>query len=948
MRNLLVLSLCAYGCGGAPPGEPSLGGSAKFASAIPTKNQALTGTPFFVPLQIQPDPTLRLSGDASEAYAIMDGVRTQRTGQTLRVALQRLPTGMVSVQHAPKHLGGGYFFRTQNILFRSDTWLGDLKIFATLPSGVRAVWFGFDAVMVQGESLTSYDPQTGAANPPRGLPRSPLTQGMVAFNALQGVALADGLGLMSTQDGGQTWLKVHTSLHPTSLMDVDGHARVVLPPDEGGKSLEVLPTGELVAPVAEQEVTRPVLESLYRDAVESGWPLEGGLVLMLRGGTLQRFNPKTGELEVVGPSVTAAPRCGPMPLRVRGKDTVGFVCPAAGPSTELLAYDGRSVEPVLRIQGARTVIPSSRGLFVMRGDCETGKAANRYCVYGNDEKLRTLDVQGDASNEQVIPLLGGGIALVTPPQGGLRSARVTWVGKGATKTLPLNFPPLRDDVLGVLERGVWVSGFEEREAGHVGGWVELAGHWVGIEIAPSGEVKVGTLLSDSRMTTVSGRFGFHWSSKQRAFQTMDGGLTWKALDVPDAVQGSARGHVCSAVGSVGDGWVRMGWGDAPSMQPKVSVSAPPALASVRLQCEPRSTVVSSAGAQRIDDEDGPPKAPRLQGFAPPPLRPDMTVASSDVYSVSERFSRAAPLGRLTAWVPKDGDWATQGMLRIQWLSPFEDSTHVRSSATMRLPAALKDVVAQRGATAHIVGDSRMVVSEDSEHALFSSRSWQRRDRRVFALSRGQVAQEILREDGGLFDEVDAAVFYEGRWFLGLTEDYETRVFVVDGGTARRVTSLPRVGAPPASMHLVQSLHEGGVILGLEVVQRTTNGLEEWVFPPGAAAGRVSLPMVGLRACKGDSDSLPFRTELALPFNIEVTDTRGVLRGTANTAIARVRLGEGLSPCVERIASTLDAGLGAWTAPSAPQSGAPNKGDEVMMVGGLDGSRRTFACRTVAH
>jgi hypothetical protein len=218
--------------------------------------------------------------------------------------------------------------------------------------------------------------------------------------------------------------------------------------------------------------------------------------------------------------------------------------------------------------------------------------------------------------------------------------------------------------------------------------------------------------------------------------------------------------------------------------------------------------------------------------------------------------------------------------------------------------------------------------------LLSSRSYSRmgRERRVFALSRGQVAQEVVREDGVPLDEMDAAVFHEGRWHIALTEGDGTKLFIVDAGIARLVRTLARAGTPPAPLTLVRNVVDGGVQLALD----------NWVFANDLREAPVQIgSSTALRLCQNDTEAYPYRSEQALPYNVEVRDGKGASKGVVHTIAARLRHAPGKEACVERLSGLFDTELGTWST-SAPIVPSGRK-YSVTLIGVADDRRHVLKC-----
>jgi hypothetical protein len=989
----IVMAACGSTLQNAASSLPAV--QKRFASVVlpsATKLGASSAAPpaLYIPIASATSTAASWSGGSSLGLedsgnlSIVNGVRTTNENAQFRASPFRLPPGVISIVRGPAHLGGGYFYRTLGAVYRSETWLSEPAQIAALTSPQTTLFFGTDSVVLQGATTRAIDARTGQERSLASFPSGPAVSALIAFDEQRALALSDGLGLQTTRDGGKHWTTVAMPFSIQQLTQSGGKVFASAVAGSAGANrdqgatatVELTPEGEIVQMNAPRPKTANAESeknlALYSAAIKYGYPLADGTMLMLRNGALIRFDPETGRAVPIETNVPTNSECHPFPLKHNKVQTVGFACSdSRAGATTLWAYDGAAISVLSRFAGMRTVLSSSSGMFAVKGACASEKIGQSYCVYGPDEKLRELEIQGDTESVRIVALQNGQTLLVSPPKGTLQNTRITLLSNGKASTVAVSFSALRADVMRILEKGTWLDGFEERAPGKVGGWVEHNGLYVGLEIDSAGEAKVGQVLADAGVSAVSGRYGLHWSSVRRGFQTTDGGLNWTAIEQPDSVNAPSsnganglRGeHVCSASGCMGEGWIRVGWGEpkAATQPATATPPAPPSLTSSgRLRCEPLALPAIARtipGKPKGDDEDDRPrdhKRSEFHGRAMPKLRPEWNVATSELYAPQERYSRSAPLGRLVAWTPKDGDWATQASFVVQWLSPFEDSSHVRTSAVSKLPSSLKDLVVQRNAMSAIIGDTRISVSEDSDHALLTSRSWTRRNRVVFTVSKQQTFEEVRREDGEDFDEIEASVFHEGRWFVAVTESDETKLFVIETGVAKLVSRAPRNGVTRLPVRLAKLHESGNVLFALEAPARGSEGTEQWLLqssltntPPVALAPKAqAFGVLGsLNVCKSTMKAYAYdgMTESSLPYNLEIVDAQDKLQGTAHTLSAHVQLSKTNAPCIARLSGTLDSGLASWAEAARSQGSSPPLKDSVILVGAADGMRRSLRC-----
>ena len=193
--------------------------------------------------------------------------------------------------------------------------------------------------------------------------------------------------------------------------------------------------------------------------------------------------------------------------------------------------------------------------------------------------------------ERAVALADGRFVIVSPPQGEPRR-RPTHGGrlpsavgdKQGRELMATSVPILsvrrpRRATARVLDVGVWLDGFEERRPGVLGGWIEAAGTMVGLEICARWiGARGGRWSKRPGCRWSSGRYGLGWTSARTAFETIDGGMTWRSVDVPQPLKPprEVESRACGPIGcGTAAGWIRIGWGGETESDPGIALPPPP-------------------------------------------------------------------------------------------------------------------------------------------------------------------------------------------------------------------------------------------------------------------------------------------------------------------------------------------------------------------------------------
>lgn len=697
-------------------------------------------------------------------------------------------------------------------------------------------------------------------------------------------------------------------------------------------------------------------------ALEDGWPLRDGTALVARDGALARVRLSDGTVvETASEAFPLRPaRCHPVSLnRPAEPGAFGFVCGEPRGRTIIYRWDaaGARLVELRRFDSPREVLASGNGALAARGPCAPDAAADgrrgdvAWCVRAPGQDWREIHFRGeDVDLARVVVLSDGRIALLRAPVGhDLSTARLTLTDGTQSTHSKLVMPELHGDVTRVLRDGVWMDGFEERRPGVLGGWIDAPGSVLGIEVDVDGTVSVGEYLSDAGSPFVSGRWGFGWTASRGGFETTDGGMTWrKELVMPDviATPRAVGERACGPIGCLVAGWMRVGWGGAPEpAEPPREPSPAPRPPSrdmppLSLTCVPTSGPAPAAPRRPVPRLPRPavpaltlsprgwtalvsptaPCAPDLRFFQGRP-GPALSADECGLQLDASGFGRGiAPRGPTTiyAWGPRGGDWDAAGRWRVAWLWPWGGWPDARASATVPAPWGSRDAAARfLGLMPAAVGAWNVLPSDDPDHGLLVvRRSWGPRGYDVLALEADRAPAEQHRSTGEPFAEVLGATRVAGRWYLATAQSGTERpaivVWALDGGAAREIARLPRLGGDtPAAVHLAHRT-DGGAI-GLVVDGQP--GLDRavpprWVVAVDLESGAVldpeplapvDLSDVEKAVCTGDDAGWLVDLPYTSPVRVRVGATWS---DSLQSAAVRVRLSRA-SACLERVTGSAD-------------------------------------------
>ena len=876
------------------------------------------------------DPTVRGARlvpetiDVSSAFlepsgsvrGVVHGVRFRMGSQGgIVTAQERIDDGTVAIP-LPARLGGGFLFVLGDTVQRADDWLARPAPIVRAARGVTDIFVGLDRIYLRTKTgnHVAFDPIKGELPDLGPWPEDPVVGPFVAFDGWRALALTDLHGAVTTSDAGRTWMKLDVPFVPQAVFAVrHGPETTGWVQTAGDLAPEALVLCDAIDPAATgaPQRTTParcalvsdsfavgalascndvtltatrrspanVEAAMLRRALEEGWPLDDGTVLMLIGRDLWRVSLADGSVvEATAQSVVDDPgRCHAVSLaRPDDPAAFGFVCGTPHGPTTLFAYgdvDGR-VRTIRRFATPRSAHASGNGGWLVGGSCDEREAssASTYCVGTPDPMGRRTPI-GTVWREVHVEDTPGAIAAVTldgklariVTEGNLEDAHLSLVGAdGVATTVPLRLDDLSKGARAAVLRSVWLDGLEERRPGVLSGWLAVEGTVMGVEIDVDGAVHTGTHIQDLVLPFVAGRYGLGWTRSHIGYETSDGGTTWTPFAAPPPLAPS-RVRACGPAGCVFDGWLRIGWGErprevfpSPRAEPIFKSAAPPPLSLTCHATEPSVGAMppsrQAPGVFLLDERalhglTGSLKlAPPSTGswFSTPSISRGDRLVHADLFPGFEPAWRAGPIGRVYAWGPASGDWTSLGRWVTRWRSPFGGRANVRSSAVAATPFQDAELArAELGASSPGAASFTLLVSEEGLHALRIARH-NGRAPELAALDFGGTEVVVRRADGVDWTVPDAALRVGASWFIATSDGAHRTidVFRADAGVARHLATVHRLLMSTARGQVRLARAEGAAAIGLVIEgepppHRAAAG--RWVVPIDIESGRVDAP-----------------------------------------------------------------------------------------------------------
>ncbi|WP_156338761.1 hypothetical protein [Chondromyces crocatus] len=966
-----------------------------------------------------------------------------------QVTSQRLPSrlGGGFLFHAASRGG------TQ--IWRSSSWLGKLEPVAQLSSEASDVIPGFDRLYVrlsQNNRLLAVDVQSGEALPLGPLPLSGAYGQIVFADGWRAVVEADLQGLLATFDAGTTWRPVRVEQRPSSLGIIGGDPALMIRDGyyvidaRGNVTLRThAKSGE---PQDEDELpTRPpspLGRRPLRAAIEDGWPDGDGTAVVARGGVLARVSLADGAVLALAqdayrerqaschavrlgntksatsatkersakassnPDGTAVAKGSAGSPQGSGEafheESFGFICGERDGAT--IIYEFRAplaMRELHRFQRPRFVASSGNGSLVVRGPCgdEAPQPGMRtYCVLVPDDdgglksrEIRVKAASQDIGVERVVALADGRVVVLVPPRTGI-AGQITLLEGNEAVTRPLALPAKPRGAVRELRRGMWLEGFEEREPGVIGGWIEAGGPIVGVEITVAdGRVKAGEPRHDPTGAILAGRFAVSLGEGDVAAESTDGGMTWQTLEVPERAHtpGASPTRACGPAGCVFKGWMRVGWGPPAHPDDLEPAKTPPTLytplrtsPSLSLSCTP-----VGASTPPLPEKPAPTPPSGGRGQRPPhprpsfrpivPARPgELTPTAWSPFrntlapplSADEiGFDNGAPFDivslRAYVWGKKGADWGRAGRWMVRFDDRFDPAGGVRSSAVSTSPWPDETAAAEgMGGSAYGVTTWGGFLDPGGRAAMVQVCRGAGCD--LFAVVDGQPILQLRdgagRTGGFLRPLPHSAVRAGETWFFLTPSPGQDALALwrADLGAARLFGTYDRPARSSYSSEPPRLVRRAsGSAVGLMVATAPEPGTRTgtWVVLPvdptsgtlgeAIALGRKDLSDMQVRACAPGQDGWVLDAGLEAGPIVELGGSHGAIEGTE----LRLRLDPGTA-CVDAVSLKLQAAYArdakggtptAKASPSTPSAAPADLRIPLAATERLTGKRWGFRC-----
>jgi hypothetical protein len=991
MVALSVLVAASCGTSGGPPAAYTPAASAPGARTSGAQKLVTMVTPSRLVPDLRSERGV-LAYENGQRRVLVDRMRLLvHEDGTIERAAELLPIGNVNAVPLPSRLGGGFVFHATSgggtQLWRASSWLGKLKPLVQFSSTTSEVVPGFDRIYLRlsaNNKLLALDPESGEARPLAPLPPSAAYGNLAFADGWRGVVEADLRGVLATFDAGTTWRPIDVPERPTAITVIGGDLALLVP---GGKYM-VDARGNVTfradPPVLDDADARPDAGARpagpfgkrpLRAAVEDGWPDGDGTAIVARGGSLARISLDGGS--IVATAENAYPERQASCHAVRLGASFGFVCgEREGPTSVYAFTPPLAMTKVMSFRGPRFVAPSGNGALVVRGPCKdapaggVGGAAGQgtqtledgatrvYCVRDAAGATREARVKGDLGVERVVALSDGRVAVLVPPRAGSAGQLLLLEGSEIT-SVPLTLPQKPRAAARHLGCGMWLEGFEEREPGVLGGWVEAGGPLIGVRIALDGKVTAGDERDNDTGVIVSGRFGLLQGEGGRAAETTDGGMTWKGFDMPehDIDPDDAPTRACGPVGCALSGWIRVGWGKPATAGDLAPAEAPQALyvqtrttPVVNFACEPtgKSATPPIPSKPTTASRPPPPPPPGATPYGPPRVPLPATsgwlnfrntappVVAADEVGIDNGTPYDLVSMRAYAWGKRGADWARTGHFLIRFDDRFDPAGGVRSSGVGAPPWSDEVATADAmGVSNYPLASWGAYLDPSGKHALVPV--CRGAVCGLFAVSEGQPVLPLRdaanRTNAFQRPLANGAVRLGESWFFlspGAVYDMVT-LHRVDLGVARPIASfhrpMPSRYAMPDPPRLVRRALGTG--LGLLVTSIPDPGERSgslFVYPIDPDTGGIGEPIgIGKRdlggvvppRCTEGQDGWLLDTSLEATPNIHMTGGRASL----DAVELRLRFDPG-SVCAEAMTARMDGTLALDKQAAAPAGGAP--------------------------
>ncbi|MBN4050341.1 hypothetical protein JYT28_01145 [Desulfobulbus sp. AH-315-M07] len=710
--HAICVSMFAVACGGATT-----------TAEIPKRAASVTLVEKISPSLLVPE----IAGDTIDPWR-RDHARSLYLLGGLRVvvgddgsvdrASQRFPSGDVKALELPPRFGGGFMFYQVDSqgtrMWRAPGWKQHMDPLAFFAPEAHTIVPGFDRLYLRargGRRLMALDADDGAITDLGSLPATAGYGAMVFADGWRAVVDTDLRGPMATFDAGATWQRLGIDDRIIFAATVEGdpalyvaggyyridargrvHFVARVRGDDAAQRFGSTPDATSY-PRAGRHTGRPL-----RLALERGWPDSETTAVYAHRGELVRVSLPDGA--VLTRSPVAYPERNATCTALRLGAAFGFVCGDDAGATVLYEFDKPlALREFARFESPRFVASSGNGAVVVRGGCPadeqpSAEEAQNYCALWPDGKQRSVAVRGDVGVARVVALADGRIVVLEPPRPGA-DGKLTVIDGAKLSSHKLEFPAEPKRAVTVAKRGLWLEGFQEREAEIVSGWVEAGGPAIGLSVALDGNVTLGELYAKGGQLLASGSFALAVNDTEGALESIDGGKSWQELELPglpENRQGS-RTRGCTPVGCALEGWLRVGWG-APRIETDLQRAEPPeavyvatSLARpVRLDCQLREHQARTTKTAPANRDFGALRRHMVYSTWASFRGVDAPKLESDFIGVDKGGSSYATVPVHTyVWGPKGADWTRAGWWQIRIEDRFDPTGGVRASALTRPP-----------------------------------------------------------------------------------------------------------------------------------------------------------------------------------------------------------------------------------------------------------------------
>lgn len=916
-QAILIAALWIAACG------PKIGSEAKIARRI--EAHGITGplptTPRWVPAYVPPSALRLASADgASPSRRIVDGIRIEEDGgDSLLSATQRFRTPPRVAFEVPARLGGGFLFATGGSIERSETWLGDTAPLFASASPVDALEVGLDRIYVRfnDASREGIDPRTGERIGLGAFPSAPMVTQFAAADGWRAVAIADLIGPIATFDAGATWLPLELPSPVSEVSAANGVMYAELNDRPQRSKYEIRAPNQMV-----HVATPPAVQKKDSDispwlglAVEAGWPLRDGSAALLHDGALVYIDLANGHVQKRIPDVLPRRDAHCHALLMGAVGGFGFVCSEGGTTSSIYSLDQE--RGALHREKAwpepRAIVSSGNGSIVIKGGCAEERAPatpELACVRDQNGTYRELRI-AEVARSKIVALADRRVVALDPPTE-RSSGRIRIFNGDALSTVALDRSLIPHTEERALRLGVWLDGFEERRTGVIGGWINIGAAMVGVEVHLDGSVVFGPPIEVGD-AFVASRYGL-----ANGFATIDGGMSWTAIDAPAATTraGSPLVRAVGPIGAIARDWVRIGWGPSPT-PPTTKPLIPPVASPTRhhhgLVCRPDGSVTKPS----TKPLDAPPVS-----IAPIDKEDDLITLQTDSRT---QMADASKLGaaRILVWRKKNGDSLTPAKWIVQWERPDGNRS---ISAAAALPRSLADALSRRWGA--VSTSSMMHVSvfpgDDDAHALLSIFLYSTSTHLLFELEKGAAPTEIVRPEG--VQDISAATRTFDQWYFASTNSTATQIWRSEIPRSTLLATFPRASSEftRARVGLGSDSESRSIILLVDGVRSSpTTAPSLWGVPIAIDSGRTATPFVIDNTDPMNSMWVPcgvtpgFVADIVWPSTTRMAI--GLTESWLTTSGARVKIANGSACLLEVYGRTSQAASAASSLALLPNS-----------------------------